>query len=62
MSSSYRNPNRHIGNCMVGERTTELTTQRCVLRPITADDAEQLHELWSSPSEATPQTISAPPR
>jgi ribosomal-protein-alanine N-acetyltransferase len=34
---------------MVGERSTELTTQRCVLRPITADDAEQLHELWSSP-------------
>ena len=34
---------------MVGERSTELTTQRCVLRPITTDDAEPLHELWSSP-------------
>jgi [ribosomal protein S5]-alanine N-acetyltransferase len=34
---------------MVEERSTELTTQRCVLRPITTDDAEHLHELWSSP-------------
>jgi ribosomal-protein-alanine N-acetyltransferase len=28
---------------------TTLTTQRLVLLPITDDDAEQLHELWSSP-------------
>jgi ribosomal-protein-alanine N-acetyltransferase len=27
----------------------ELTTARCVLRPITADHAEQLHALWTSP-------------
>ena len=26
----------------------ELTTRRCVLRPVTADDAPALHELWSS--------------
>lgn len=34
---------------MVGERSTELTTPRCVLRPIAPDDAEPLHGLWSSP-------------
>ena len=34
---------------MVGECPTELTTPRCRLRPVTADDAEPLHELWSSP-------------
>ncbi len=34
---------------MVGERLPKLTTPRCVLHPITLDDAEQLHELWSSP-------------
>ena len=34
---------------MVGARSTELTTPRCRLRPVTADDAEPLHELWSSP-------------
>src|SRR5687767_15878208 len=34
---------------MAGAPSTELTTRRCVLRPITANDAEPLHELWSSP-------------
>ena len=33
---------------MVGERSTELRTKRCVLRPIAAGDREQLHELWVS--------------
>ena len=32
-----------------GERLIQLTTKRCLLRPITAGDAERLHELWSSP-------------
>jgi ribosomal-protein-alanine N-acetyltransferase len=31
-----------------GERI-QLTTKRCLLRPITAGDADQLHQLWSSP-------------
>jgi ribosomal-protein-alanine N-acetyltransferase len=34
---------------MVGARLTELTTARCVLRPIAAGDAEQLHAVWTSP-------------
>ena len=34
---------------MIRERFSKLTTPRCVLHPITPDDAEQLHELWSSP-------------
>ena len=34
---------------MVGERSTELMTERCVLRPIAAGETEQLHELWLSP-------------
>ena len=33
-------------DAMVEER---LTTPRCELRPITVGDAEQLHDLWSSP-------------
>jgi len=32
-----------------GERIAELTTARCVLRPVRFDDAERLHRLWSSP-------------
>ena len=36
-------------SAMVADRSTNLTTKRCVLRPITPDDAAQLHELWSSP-------------
>jgi RimJ/RimL family protein N-acetyltransferase len=32
-----------------GERLVELTTRRCVLRPLTTGDIERLHELWSSP-------------
>jgi ribosomal-protein-alanine N-acetyltransferase len=37
----------------VGARTKvvalELATDCCVLRPVTADDARGLHELWASP-------------
>jgi hypothetical protein len=32
-----------------GERFTQLTTKRCLLRPITAGAADQLHPVWSSP-------------
>ena len=31
------------------ETTIELTTTRCVLRPISPGDADPLHELWTSP-------------
>jgi ribosomal-protein-alanine N-acetyltransferase len=31
------------------DRPIELTTERCLLRPITLDDRDRLHELWTSP-------------
>jgi ribosomal-protein-alanine N-acetyltransferase len=31
-----------------GTRRVRLTTARCVLRPLAADDANALHELWTS--------------
>jgi RimJ/RimL family protein N-acetyltransferase len=34
---------------MNGDGPFELTTKRCVLRPIADADAETLHALWSSP-------------
>ena len=34
---------------MRGEGRVELTTARCVLRPLAAEDGDSLHALWSSP-------------
>lgn len=34
---------------MSEERRAELTTRRCLLRPLAVDDATSLHALWSSP-------------
>jgi len=33
---------------MTPEKRFELTTERCVLQPITMEDTRPLHELWSS--------------
>lgn len=34
---------------MLRKGLPELTTKRCVLRPVTMDDVTSLHELWTSP-------------
>jgi hypothetical protein len=34
---------------MVLQRSIELSSARCALRPITRDDFERVHELWTSP-------------
>jgi RimJ/RimL family protein N-acetyltransferase len=33
---------------MIHERIAELTTARCMLRPVTAADVEPLHAMWTS--------------